>query len=158
MNNEVNKTLVSEVENQMVGTWLTDLANFSSILFHELGRVNWVGFYFLKKDHLVLGPFMGKPACTEIKVGRGVCGKSFQQQKSLIVADVNQFDDHITCDPISNSEMVIPVKVDGSLIGVLDLDSADFNRFSEKELATVQACLDVLIKRNPELKNIPGFL
>ena len=155
---EINKTLIAEVENQMVGHWLTDLSNFSSILYHELGNVNWVGFYFNKGEKLILGPFVGKPACTEIALGRGVCGRSFQDNKPQLVADVHAFKDHITCDPNSNSEMVIPIEVDGKCIGVLDLDSTDFNRFSEIELASVQACLKSLLIKNPELKDIEDLL
>lgn len=135
---------LSELQAHLTGYWLTDLANFSSFLFHALPDLNWVGFYLNDGQKLRLGPFMGKPACTEIRIGHGVCGKSFQDQKALIVADVDAFPDHIRCDSASRSEMVIPFFIADKLVGVLDLDSPSLDRFKPEDLAVVQKCVDLL--------------
>ena len=97
----------------------------------ELDRLNWVGFYLLKDDQLVLGPFQGKPACVRIPVGRGVCGTAIETNTVQRIHDVHQFEGHIACDAASNSEIVIPFSVDGQLVGVLDIDSPEVGRFSE---------------------------
>lgn len=106
------------------------LANFSALIFAELDDLNWAGFYLLQNDTLVLGPFQGKPACYRIPVGRGVCGTAVAEGQTQRVADVHQFAGHIACDSASNSEIVIPVFVNGDCIGVLDIDSPSFDRFS----------------------------
>ena len=104
-------------------------ANTAAVLFHGLARVNWAGFYFLQGSELVLGPFQGRPACVRIPIGKGVCGRAAVEQRSVLVRDVHDFPGHIACDPISRSELVIPL-LDGSrLLGVLDLDSPDIGRF-----------------------------
>lgn len=124
--------------------FIANLANVSALLFHSLPDVNWVGFYLWKDGQLLLGPFQGKPACTRIPLGRGVCGTAALRRENLIVDDVSQFADHIVCDSDSRSEMVLPLLVDGALIGVLDVDSpkkARFTRADEQGLSQVVALL-----------------
>lgn len=109
---------------------IANAANLSALLFMELEQVNWVGFYFLQGQELVLGPFQGKPACVRIPLGRGVCGTAAVSRQVLRVADVEQFSDHIACDSASRSELVIPLVQNGELLGVLDIDSPVTERFS----------------------------
>lgn len=110
---------------------IANLSNLSALLNMELDDLNWVGFYLLKDDELVLGPFQGKPACVRIPIGRGVCGTAISENCVQRVYDVHQFDGHIACDAASNSEIVIPFSVGGQLLGVLDIDSPKIGRFSE---------------------------
>ncbi|RJX72832.1 GAF domain-containing protein [Vibrio sinensis] len=110
---------------------IANLSNLSALLNMELDELNWVGFYLLKDDELVLGPFQGKPACVRIPIGRGVCGTAISENCVQRVYDVHQFDGHIACDAASNSEIVIPFSVGGQLLGVLDIDSPKIGRFSE---------------------------
>lgn len=121
------KSLCFQTENK-----ISILANVSAVLF-EMEDVSWAGFYMLEGDKLLLGPFQGRVACIEIEIGSGVCGSSFKEQKTLIVPDVHAFDSHIACDSRSNSEIVVPIMKDGSPIGVIDIDSTSFDRFSEVE-------------------------
>lgn len=107
------------------------MANFSALLNDSLEDLNWVGFYLLKDEQLVLGPFQGKVACTRIPLGQGVCGSAASEKKTLRVADVHQFSGHIACDAASNSEIVIPIIRDNRLIAVLDIDSPKLARFDE---------------------------
>lgn len=127
--------------------WIANMANVASLLFSALEDVNWVGFYRLvNENELVLGPFMGNPACTRIKVGQGVCGTSVAQGKSLIVPDVHQFDGHIACDSASNSEMVIPMFLGQKIIGVLDIDSPQFHRFDDFDREQMEKIVAVLMQ------------
>ncbi|QFU23106.1 GAF domain-containing protein [Shewanella eurypsychrophilus] len=107
------------------------MANFSALINDTLEDLNWVGFYLLKNEQLVLGPFQGKVACTRIALGQGVCGSAALENKTFRVADVHQFSGHIACDAASNSEIVIPVMSGNSLIAVLDIDSPKLDRFNE---------------------------
>ncbi|MFD1706567.1 GAF domain-containing protein [Siminovitchia sediminis] len=107
------------------------LANASALLNQFLDQVNWVGFYVWKNDELVLGPFQGLPACTRIAYGKGVCGTAVKERKTQRVADVHQFHGHIACDAASQSEIVIPIVVNGDIYGVLDIDSPITDRFDE---------------------------
>jgi L-methionine (R)-S-oxide reductase len=127
---------LAELESYLTGYWLSDLSNFSAYLFEKLPDINWVGFYLSDGTKLRLGPFNGKPACTEISFGKGVCGNSFVQEKTLIVDDVDLFPGHIRCDVNSKSEIVIPLFIKGKLVGVLDVDSPKVSRFTiaDKEL------------------------
>ena len=113
--------------------WLANLANFSAFIFYELEQLNWVGFYRLKANELVLGPFQGKVACTRLKRGKGVCWAAAQNKETLIVNDVHQFPGHIACDSASQSEIVVPIFVQGNLWGVLDIDSPVKNRFTVQD-------------------------
>lgn len=111
---------------------IANLSNASALLNQFLKRINWVGFYLLDDNgELVLGPFQGLPACVRIPLGKGVCGKAAQTQETVLVADVHQFPGHIACDAASQSEIVVPMIKDGKLLGVLDIDSPETNRFDE---------------------------
>lgn len=123
--------------------FIANAANFSALLYHLLPDVNWAGFYLLKSNELVLGPFQGQPACVRIAVGKGVCGAAAELKQTVVVENVHEFPGHIACDSASNSEIVVPLIMDGELIGVLDVDSPAFNRFDNEdaeglnELATI---------------------
>jgi GAF domain-containing protein len=112
---------------------VANAANLSSFLFYSLEEVNWVGFYFLKNNELLVGPFQGRPACVSIPLGKGVCGKAAETCSVQRIADVHAFDGHIACDSASRSEIVLPLIKGGELIGVLDLDSPVENRFDEED-------------------------
>jgi GAF domain-containing protein len=121
-----------------------NLANASALLWQYLDNVNWAGFYMLDGDTLVLGPFQGKPACIEIPVGRGVCGTAVVQSKTIRVADVHSFPGHIACDSASKSEIVIPIRKDGQIIGVLDIDSPVANRFTVDDQSFLEKFVEIL--------------
>src|SRR6195256_778154 len=112
---------------------IANAANFSSLIFHSLPDLNWAGFYFIKNDELVLGPFQGRPACVRIAVGQGVCGTAARERRSVLVPDVEAFPGHIACDSASRSELVVPLMAEGGLLGVLDLDSPDLARFDAED-------------------------
>lgn len=112
---------------------LANSANTCALIFEKLPRLNWAGFYFLRGDELVLGPFQGKPACVRIAMGRGVCEQAAERRETLLIVDVHQFPDHIACDSASRSEVVIPLLPEGQLIGVLDLDSPECGRFGSED-------------------------
>ena len=110
-----------------------NLANASALLWQELEDINWVGFYQLHQSKLVLGPFQGKPACIEIPVGKGVCGRAAAENKVQRVEDVHAFPGHIACDSASNSEIVLPLYCRGEIWGVLDIDSPSLGRFTRAD-------------------------
>lgn len=110
---------------------IANLSNISALLSMELEDLNWVGFYLYKEEQLVLGPFQGKPACVRIPMGKGVCGTAAATNTVQRVHDVHQFEGHIACDAASNSEIVLPFSINGTLAGVLDIDSPSVGRFSE---------------------------
>ncbi|HDR2540713.1 TPA: GAF domain-containing protein [Enterobacter mori] len=114
-------------------SFLATLANTSALLFERLTEVNWAGFYLLEGETLVLGPFQGKLACVRIPVGRGVCGTAVATNQVQRVEDVHAFDGHIACDAASNSEIVLPLVVKNQIIGVLDIDSTAFSRFTSED-------------------------
>lgn len=127
-----------------------NLANAAALLYQEMERINWAGFYTMKKDMLVLGPFQGKPACIEIPLGRGVCGTAAEQRKTVVVPDVHAFPGHIACDAASASEIVVPLACGGELFGVLDIDSPEKNRFGEEDqrgLEEFAAILEEMIRK-----------
>jgi len=126
--------------------FIANAANFSSLLYHSLPDVNWVGFYLLKGDELVLGPFQGKPACVRIAIGKGVCGVAAEQRQTILVDNVHEFPGHIACDSASNSEIVVPLVVAGKLIGVLDLDSPSLARFDDDDASGLNELTDILIE------------
>ena len=113
--------------------FIANAANLSSLLYHSLPDVNWVGFYLLKNNELVLGPFHGQPACVRIAMGKGVCGTAAELKQTVVVEDVHEFPGHIACDSASNSEIVVPLVKDGQLIGVLDIDSPSLSRFNDED-------------------------
>ncbi|MBO5735023.1 MAG: GAF domain-containing protein [Clostridia bacterium] len=127
----MNKQLLSLTEGVEDG--ISNLANASALLFHTLEGLNWAGFYLYKNGVLLLGPFQGKTACTKIPMGKGVCGTAAERGETIVVPDVHAFPGHIACDGDSNSEIVIPLYVKGSLYGVLDIDSPLLDRFSEAD-------------------------
>lgn len=112
---------------------IANLSNASALLNQFLDRINWVGFYLLEENELVLGPFQGLPACVRIPMGQGVCGTAAESLTSIVVEDVNAFSGHIACDPQSRSEIVVPIQKNGTLFGVLDIDSPETNRFDETD-------------------------
>lgn len=125
---------------------VANAANLSALLYHALGDVNWVGFYFLKEGELIVGPFQGKPACVNIPLGKGVCGAAAVTGKVQRIADVHAFDGHIACDPASRSELVLPLIRDGALLGVLDLDSPVKNRFGERDELLLRDIADIFMR------------
>ena len=123
---------------------IANLANASALLYAELEDLNWAGFYFLEDGKLVLGPFQGKPACIEIEVGKGVCGTAVQEGRIIRVKDVHEFPGHIACDSASASEIVIPIRRDGNIIGVLDIDSPAGDRFSKEDEAGLKKIVQII--------------
>ena len=123
---------------------IANLANAASLLFNSLEDLNWAGFYLMENDILVLGPFMGKPACIEIPVGRGVCGTAVAENTTQLVYNVHEFPGHIACDSASNSEIVIPLRKEGKIIGVLDIDSPSIGRFSPEDKAGLEEFAKIL--------------
>ena len=112
---------------------IANLANASALLWQNLENINWAGFYILEGEALILGPFQGKPACIRIPMGKGVCGTAARQDCTQRIADVHSFPGHIACDSASNSEIVVPLHSGGRLLGVLDIDSPEKDRFSRED-------------------------
>ncbi|MFE4568536.1 GAF domain-containing protein [Paenibacillus chitinolyticus] len=126
---------------------IANLANASALLGQFLRDINWVGFYLLEGEQLVLGPFQGLPACVRIPLGRGVCGTAAQKRETLIVEDVERFPGHIACDAASRSEIVVPLVKDGELLGVLDIDSPNLARFDETDRVMLERFVTELAAR-----------
>jgi GAF domain-containing protein len=118
---------------------IANAANLAALLFNTLPDVNWAGFYFMKDGGLVVGPFQGKPACVRIPLGQGVCGTAAERRETILVEDVHAFPGHIACDSASNSEIVIPLLRGDTVLGVLDLDSPRFARFSVEDQQALEA-------------------
>ena len=125
---------------------IANMANISALLFDALDKVNWVGFYRVIEQELVLGPFQGKIACIRIPVGKGVCGTAVAENKTQRIADVHQFSGHIACDAASNSEIVITVVVNNQVIAVLDIDSEAFERFDEEDQAGLESIVELFVQ------------
>ena len=123
---------------------IANLANASALIYESLEDLNWAGFYLLEGETLVLGPFQGKPACIEIPLGRGVCGTAAQTGQTQLVPDVHLFPGHIACDSASNSAIVVPLRVDGKVVGVLDLDSPWPGRFTDEDQAGLEAVGEIV--------------
>ena len=121
-------------------------ANMAALLFQRVPRLNWAGFYFLKDGVLVVGPFQGLPACTRIPLGRGVCGTAAQLRETIVVPDVHAFEGHIACDGVSQSEIVVPLVSGGRVIGVLDVDSPELDRFSSEERALFELAAQIFVE------------
>lgn len=139
LNRDVRALLAGET------SFLAALGNCSALLFERLEGVNWAGFYLLTEPNtLVLGPFQGKIACVRIPVGKGVCGTAIAEDKIQLVEDVHAFPGHIACDAASNAEIVIPLKVNGTVVGVLDIDSTVYSRFDSEDEAGLVALTDGL--------------
>jgi len=118
---------------------VTNLANASALLYDTLDGLNWAGFYLMRGGKLILGPFQGKPACTQIEIGKGVCGTAVLKNQTICVPNVHEFPGHIACDSASNSEIVIPLHAGGEIFGVLDIDSPLFSRFSPEDQLGLEA-------------------
>lgn len=127
---------------------IANLSNASALLNQFMDRINWVGFYLYEEEsnQLVLGPFQGLPACVRIPLGRGVCGTSASEQKTLLIDDVHQFPGHIACDAASQSEIVVPLVKEGKLIGVLDIDSPEKARFDEEDQKYLEIFVEELLR------------
>jgi GAF domain-containing protein len=149
--------LVAQLTSLLAGErdLVANTANFSSLIFHSLPDLNWAGFYFVKDDELVLGPFQGRPACVRIAVGKGVCGTAAARRVTTIVPNVHEFPGHIACDSASNSEIVVPLIEGDRLIGVLDLDSPLFGRFDDEDAIGLNRLVSVLIESSELAK---GYL
>ena len=124
---------------------IANAANFSSLIYHSLPDLNWVGFYFEKDGELVLGPFQGRPACVRIALGQGVCGTAAANFATTIVPNVHEFPGHIACDSASNSEIVIPLLKGKRFVGVLDLDSPKLSRFDEEDAAGLETLARIML-------------
>ena len=140
--NELNAMLASITEG--IPYTMTNLANASALLNSSLRDINWVGFYTIKDNQLVLGPFQGKVACTIIQMGKGVCGTAAATDSTQLVPDVHKFHGHIACDSASNSEIVIPMHRNGEVFGVLDIDSPVFDRFTEEDKKGLESFVKIL--------------
>ncbi len=129
---EIYKSLLPQLKSLLKreDNYLSILANVTAVLKEAFEKISWVGFYLFDGKKLFLGPFQGKVACTEISIGKGVCGTAAQKMETIIVQNVHKFEGHIACDPASKSEIVLPLIKDGKLLGVLDIDSAEFNSFN----------------------------
>jgi L-methionine (R)-S-oxide reductase len=125
---------------------VANAANLAALIFHSLADLNWAGFYWLRGNELVLGPFQGKPACVRIALGKGVCGTAAAQHRSIVVPDVHAFPGHIACDSASRSEVVVPVLRGGAVLGVLDLDSPHPARFTEEDARGLEALARILVQ------------
>ena len=134
-----------------VSDLIANLSNVSALLNTELTDINWVGFYLLKDDKLILGPFQGKPACVTISLGKGVCGTAVSTDSLQLVKDVHTFPGHIACDSASNSEIVLPLHdKSGKVVAVLDIDSPTLGRFSEADgegILLLQPILEDIVRR-----------
>ncbi|MFC9445430.1 GAF domain-containing protein [Bacillus cereus] len=142
------ETVIKQLDALLTGesNVVANLSNASALLNQFLDRVNWVGFYVTEGNQLVLGPFQGMPACVRIPFGRGVCGVAAETKTTQLVADVHQFPGHIACDSASNSEIVIPIVKEGAVIGVLDIDSPEKNRFDEVDQRYLEKFVETLLK------------
>ncbi|MBK7230446.1 MAG: GAF domain-containing protein [Ignavibacteriales bacterium] len=140
--------LVKQIKNLLVkeDNLITNLSNFTAALKQTFNKISWVGFYLYDGTKLYLGPFQGKVACTQIKIGSGVCGTAAQKLETIIVPDVDKFPGHIACDVESRSEIVVPIIKQDKLFGVLDLDSTEYNSFNETDKKYLEELVDYLSK------------
>ncbi|HHK5534343.1 UNVERIFIED_ORG: GAF domain-containing protein [Bacillus cereus] len=145
---EQYETVIKQLDALLTGesNVVANLSNASALLNQFFDRVNWVGFYVTEGNQLVLGPFQGMPACVRIPFGRGVCGVAAETKTTQLVADVHQFPGHIACDSASNSEIVVPIVKEGTVIGVLDIDSPEKNRFDEVDQRYLEKFVETLLK------------
>ncbi|MFH4934762.1 GAF domain-containing protein [Staphylococcus cohnii] len=120
------------------------LSNVSALLNDSIDQINWIGFYLIEDNELILGPFQGHPACVHIAIGKGVCGTAVAQDKTQLVEDVNAFPGHIACDANSKSEIVVPIHKDNNVIGVLDIDAPITNRFNNEDKQGLEAIVKII--------------
>ncbi len=143
------RMMIAQLEalSESSGNYLPLLSNASALLNESMENLNWAGFYLVKNDALLLGPFQGKTACVNIAKGKGVCGTAFEKDETQLVRNVHEFPGHIACDSASNSEIVVPIHHEGKVVAVLDIDSPLLNRFDEKD----QEGLEAFVKKLEEL-------
>jgi L-methionine (R)-S-oxide reductase len=143
---EQYESLIPQIRGLLQGEddLVANLANIAAALKEQFGWF-WVGFYLVRKDELVLGPFQGPVACTRIKKGRGVCGNSWQQEKTLIVPDVEKFPGHIACSSLSKSEIVVPLFHNNEVVGVLDVDSDELDQFDETDKQFLEQIVSFIV-------------
>ncbi|MDF2985104.1 MAG: hypothetical protein K0R50_614 [Eubacterium sp.] len=143
---QMYKLLLAQMKELLEGEHnvTANLSNVSALLNEALEDINWVGFYLINADELILGPFQGKVACVHIAIGRGVCGTAVQQDKTQLVEDVHLFPGHIACDSASNSELVIPLRSKGKVVGVLDIDSPSIGRFDVVDASELEKIAKVI--------------
>jgi len=146
---ELYRDLAAQLKSLIAGEpdRIANAANLAALLYHGLPDLNWAGFYFIQGHELVLGPFQGQPACVRIPWGSGVCGTAAARGATMLVPDVHDFPGHIACDPVSQSELVVPLVEDGRVTGVLDLDSPRLNRFDEIDRAGCEHLVAVFLSR-----------
>lgn len=144
----MNNTIFEQYENLIScnDDEITILSNSSAFVMQTFPDISWAGFYLYKHNELVLGPFQGKIACTNIPLQKGVCGQAAYQKKTIIVENVHDFPGHIACDSASRSEIVVPIIVNEQLYGVLDLDSTSYSRFDEKDQIIFEKIIEILIQ------------
>lgn len=138
----ISKQLASLIEDEK--NLIAILSNTSALLNDTIDHINWVGFYLIENNELILGPFQGHPACVHIAIGKGVCGTAVETNESQLVEDVNAFPGHIACDANSKSEIVVPIHKDNQIIGVLDIDAPITNRFSDTDKIALEEIVKVL--------------
>ena len=140
--NLLGKQLASLIEDET--NLIAILSNTSALLNDNLDQINWLGFYLIENNELILGPFQGHPACVHISIGKGVCGTAVANNQTQLVDDVNAFPGHIACDANSKSEIVIPIHVNKEIIGVLDIDAPITHRFSKKDKQGLEEIVTIL--------------
>lgn len=140
--NLLSKQLQSLIEDET--NLIAILSNTSALLNDNLDQINWVGFYLIDNQELILGPFQGHPACVHIAIGKGVCGTAVAQNQTQCIADVHQFPGHIACDAQSKSEIVIPLHQNNEIIGVLDIDSPINSRFTEEDQRQLENLVSII--------------
>lgn len=140
--NLLGKQLASLIEDET--NLIAILSNTSALLNDNLDQINWVGFYLIENNELILGPFQGHPACVHISIGKGVCGTAVANNQTQLVDDVNKFPGHIACDANSKSEIVVPIHVDNEIIGVLDIDAPITQRFSKGDQQGLEEIVSIL--------------
>ena len=143
--NLLTKQLQSLIEDEQ--NLIAILSNTSAILNDNLDQINWVGFYLIENEELILGPFQGHPACVHIAIGKGVCGTAVAEDKTQLVKDVHAFPGHIACDANSKSEIVIPIHVNDEIIGVLDIDAPITDRFTNEDKEGLEVIVKVIEKK-----------
>ena len=136
------KQLESLIEED--SSYVPVLSNCAALLWEQFEDINWAGFYLVKGDILVLGPFQGKLACIHIEKGKGVCGTAWASDSTQLVPDVHKFPGHIACDSASNSEVVVPVRREGEVVAVIDIDSPSFERFTAEDAQGLELIAEVL--------------
>lgn len=143
--NLLTKQLQSLIEDEQ--NLIAILSNTSAILNDNLDQINWVGFYLIENEELILGPFQGHPACVHIAIGKGVCGTAVAEDKTQLVKDVHAFPGHIACDANSKSEIVIPIHVNDEITGVLDIDAPITDRFTNEDKEGLEVIVKVIEKQ-----------